>query len=73
MVKARRLAPGTAVTLAAAASYFCVQLAHTLRDRNRWPFCAYNMFNYHVPDRCEQLRVVFYDSGGRTAGPTDPW
>ncbi|MEU1308346.1 hypothetical protein ABZ419_05530 [Streptomyces cinnamoneus] len=62
-----------AVILGTATAYLGAQLWHTVRDRNRWPFCAYNMFNYRVPETWEQLRIVLYDDRGRTTGPQDPW
>ncbi|MEW2577311.1 hypothetical protein [Streptomyces syringium] len=62
-----------AVILGTATAYLGAQLWHTVRDRNRWPFCAYNMFNYRVPEAWEQLRIVLHDDRGRTTGPLDPW
>lgn len=38
-----------------------VQFVHTVRDRNRWPFCSNNMFNRVLPDRLPQLRVRLRD------------
>ncbi|MEV7185435.1 hypothetical protein [Kitasatospora sp. NPDC093102] len=59
--------------LTGAAAYLAVQLWHTFRDRNTWPFCAYNMFTYDLPERWHQLRVVLYDADGHAHGPADPW
>ncbi|MER7916499.1 MULTISPECIES: hypothetical protein [unclassified Streptomyces] len=64
--------PARAV-LTAAAGYLAVQFWHTFRNRNTWPFCAYNMFDYDLPDRWHQLRIVFHDAHGGCVGPTDPW
>ncbi|MFF4704390.1 hypothetical protein ACWC4D_09980 [Streptomyces sp. NPDC001288] len=64
--------PARAV-LTAAAGYLAVQFWHTFRNRNTWPFCAYNMFNYDLPDRWHQMRVVLHDADGGAVGPTDPW
>ncbi|MEV5882444.1 hypothetical protein AB0L74_06935 [Streptomyces sp. NPDC052020] len=61
----------TVVTVAA--GYLAVQFWHTFRDRNTWPFCAYNMFNYDLPERRHQMRIVLHDADGGVVGPTDPW
>ncbi|TDD20285.1 hypothetical protein [Nonomuraea diastatica] len=31
------------------------------------------MFNYYIPDRATQLRVVLMTDKGRVIGPADPW
>ncbi|MFI9157782.1 hypothetical protein ACIGXI_37720 [Kitasatospora aureofaciens] len=59
--------------LLGAAAYLGVQFWHTFRNRNSWPFCAYNMFTYELPDRWQQFRVVLHDSAGGVTGPVDPW
>ncbi|MFF1447843.1 hypothetical protein ACFVYF_06770 [Streptomyces sp. NPDC058274] len=59
--------------ISGAAGYLAVQFWHTFRNRNTWPFCAYNMFNYDLPDRWHQFRVVLHDADGNAMGPTDPW
>ncbi|TDV48695.1 hypothetical protein [Actinophytocola oryzae] len=68
-----RVRTGAAVLLAAGIAHLGAQLWHTVRNRNRWPFCAYNMFSYSLPDRWEQLRVVLYDTRGVSTGPMDPF
>ncbi len=40
-----------------------VQLLHTLRNTNRWPFVAQNMFSHDLPV-LTRLMVVLYDSRG---------
>lgn len=62
-----------AAVLGATAVLAAVQMWQTIRNRNDWPFCAYNMFNYRVPARWEQLRVALYDDAGNRTGPIDPW
>ncbi|MFI6764189.1 hypothetical protein [Streptomyces sp. NPDC050355] len=59
--------------LTGAAGYLAVQFWHTFRNRNSWPFCAYNMFNYDLPEKWQQFRIVLHDADGHTTGPTDPW
>lgn len=54
-------------------TYLAVQMWHTLRKKNAWPFCAYDMFNYYVLERRYQLRIALYDARGRVTGPLDPW
>ncbi|MFJ6722353.1 hypothetical protein [Streptomyces sp. NPDC091259] len=66
-----KVRPGA--VLGGAALYLGVQLWHTMKNRNTWPFCAYNMFNYTLPERWVQLRVVLYEQEGLALGPTDPW
>lgn len=56
--------------LAGALVYFGAQLAHTWRDRNRWPLCSYNMFNRCLPARLAQPRVALHDGSG--TGPLQP-
>ncbi|MFJ9762448.1 hypothetical protein ACIRUY_01410 [Streptomyces erythrochromogenes] len=63
--------PGAILT--GAALYLGVQFWHTMKNRNTWPFCAYNMFNYTLPERWVQMRVVLYAQDGTAVGPTDPW
>lgn len=58
---------------AAAGTVLCIQIACTLSDRNVWPFCAYNMFNYHLDDTSEELRVVLHEEDGWSSTPLDPW
>ncbi|KFE68870.1 hypothetical protein [Hyalangium minutum] len=41
-----------------------VQLVHTLRNTNRWPFVAQNMFSHAVPAVTPRLMVVLHDSLG---------
>jgi hypothetical protein len=43
--------------------FAAVQLAHTLRNTNRWPFAAQNMFSHDAPVMT-RLMVVLYDSLG---------
>jgi hypothetical protein len=42
-------------------AFFAAQIASTLTDRSRWPFCAYNMFNRCLPESIEQPRVTLHD------------
>ena len=42
-------------------------------DRNRWPFCTYNMFNYRLGVSATQLRVLLATDQGYLYGPDDPW
>jgi hypothetical protein len=41
-----------------------VQLAQTLRNTNRWPFVAQNMFSHAVPPVTQRLMVELHDSLG---------
>jgi hypothetical protein len=57
---------GTAVVLG-------VQLHHTLRNTNRWPWCSYNMFSYRKRATAQQLRTRLITERGSIVGPADPW
>jgi hypothetical protein len=59
--------------IAGAVALISAQFWHTLRDRNRWPLCSYNLFNYYIPDRYPQVRVRLVTDRGSVVGPTDPW
>jgi hypothetical protein len=62
-----------AAVVAASIAYLGIQVRQTVKDRNAWPFCAYNMFNYYLPDRFQQARVVLATDRGELVGPADPW
>lgn len=59
--------------VAVSAAYLGVQIRQTFKDRNAWPFCAYNMFNYYLTDCFQQARVVLITDRGHLVGPADPW
>src|SRR5262245_20893451 len=54
-------------------AYFSIQMWHTIRDKNRWPFCSYNMFSYFMSDHQTQPRVRLITDNGLTRGPMVPW
>lgn len=68
-----RLTPRWAAIVAGGLLYLGAQVAHTLRNTNNWPWCAYNMFSYHSGDRAYQARVRLLTDCGTAIGPTDPW
>lgn len=45
-----------------------VQVVHTLRNTNRWPFVAQNMFSHAAPAVTPRLMVVLHDSLGGSRG-----
>lgn len=49
------------------------QAWHVVRDRNRWPLCTFNLFNYHLSDEYPQARVRLVTVEGSVVGPADPW
>lgn len=59
--------------LAGTSAYLVGQVAHTVANTNRWPFCTFNMFAYHKRDRALQMRVRLLTDDGEAVGPTDPW
>jgi hypothetical protein len=46
------------------AAFFAVQLAHTVADRNTWPFCSYNVFSFLPPLRLPVPRAVLHQDDG---------
>lgn len=56
------------VVLTATVGYLAKQVWHTLRRRNAWPFCSYDMFSYPLGTRIPQPRVELRDE----LGTTDP-
>jgi hypothetical protein len=50
-----------------------MQLGCTLHNRNRWPFCSYNMFAYDPEETYEALRVQLIDDSGEKTLVLDPW
>lgn len=65
-VARHRTVPLRARHLVLPAAVLGAQLAHTVLDRNRWPFCSNNMFNRALPRRFEQFRVRLRDDEGWT-------
>ncbi len=43
-----------------------MQLGHTLKDRNTFPFCSYNVFAFLAPTRLVTPRAVLRQSDGAT-------
>lgn len=49
------------------------QARYMIKNKNRWPACTFNLFNYHLPDQMPQFRVRLITAEGSVVGPTDPW
>lgn len=53
--------------------HLCLQMAHTLADRNTWPYCSYNMFSFQAKDVQGQRRVRLVTDRGAALGPAAVW
>ncbi|MFI6761058.1 hypothetical protein ACIBF5_18170 [Micromonospora sp. NPDC050417] len=64
---------GWLLTIGATALTLGLQMRHTVKNTNRWPWCSYNMFSYRKSHRAMQLRTRLVTASGVCVGPTDPW
>ncbi|MBW8687199.1 hypothetical protein [Chitinophaga rhizophila] len=45
-------------------AFFVIQVSHTIRNTNSWPFCSYNMFNRMMQPKIDEFMIWLYDSKG---------
>ncbi|MFG2357838.1 hypothetical protein [Streptomyces sp. NPDC048521] len=67
------ITPQWAAVVASGLLYLGMQVGHTVRNSNRWPWCSYNMFSYRSRDRAYQARVRLFTDRSTVVGPADPW
>lgn len=63
----------TRLLVAGLLGHLVIQMWHTLADRNRWPFCSYNMFSFRAKDLQTHRRVRLVTDRGAVLGPMSVW
>jgi hypothetical protein len=54
-------------------AYLAAQMAHTMANAKRWPFCPYDMFSFHIAERQSHRRIRLITNRGTVLGPVNPW